>query len=107
MLKVGRITGQSLKIKAGAEMNHESPDLPAAPVLGERYEISRRLREEPWGDVWLARDRLLGAEVGLKVLPREAPEWAAAQGYLRAGGRPGLEAAPSQDPGGLSPGAHR
>jgi cell division septation protein DedD len=60
---------------------HDSPDLPAAPVLGERYEISRRLREEPWGEVWLARDRLLGAEVGLKVLPREAPEWSAAQGY--------------------------
>jgi cell division septation protein DedD len=62
-------------------MKHDSPDLPAAPVLGERYEISRRLREEPWGEVWLARDRLLGAEVGLKVLPREAPEWSAAQRY--------------------------
>lgn len=50
-------------------MTYDSPDLPAAPVLGERYEISRRLREEPWGEVWLARDRLLGEEVGLKVLP--------------------------------------
>lgn len=62
-------------------MTYDSPDLPAAPVLGERYEISRRLREEPWGEVWLARDRLLGEEVGLKVLPREAPEWTAAQRY--------------------------
>jgi len=31
--------------------------------------------------VWLARDRLLGVEVGLKVLSREAPEWTAAQRY--------------------------
>jgi eukaryotic-like serine/threonine-protein kinase len=62
-------------------MQNDSPDFPAAPVLNERYEISRRLREEPWGEVWLARDRLLGAEVGLKVLPREASEWSAAQGY--------------------------
>ncbi len=62
-------------------MKHDNPDLPEAPVTGPRYEISRRLREEPWGDVWLALDRLLGVEVGLKVLPREAPEWAAAQRY--------------------------
>jgi serine/threonine protein kinase len=62
-------------------MKHDNPDLPASPVLAERYEISRRLREEPWGEVWLAQDRLLGAEVGLKVLSREAPEWQAAQGY--------------------------
>lgn len=62
-------------------MNHDSPDLPAAPLLGERYEIVHRLREEPWGEVWLARDRLLKAEVGLKVLPRQAPEWSAAQEF--------------------------
>jgi serine/threonine-protein kinase len=62
-------------------MMHDNPDLPKAPDVGQRYEISRRLRGEPWGEVWLARDRLLGVEVGLKVLPREAPEWSAAQGY--------------------------
>lgn len=71
----------SLKVKAGAKMKHDDPDLPKAPDTGHRYEISRRLRGEPWGEVWLARDRLLGLEVGLKVLPREAPEWTAAQRY--------------------------
>ena len=62
-------------------MQNDSPDLPAPQLPGGRYEISRLLREEPWGEVWLARDLLLGAEVGLKVLPRQAPEWAAAQAY--------------------------
>ena len=62
-------------------MQNYSPDPSAAPVLSERYEVSHRLREESWGEVWLARDRLLGTEVGLKVLPREAPEWTAAQDY--------------------------
>ncbi len=62
-------------------MKHDNQDLPAAAVIAHRYEISRRLREEPWGAVWLARDRLLGVEVALKVLPREAPELAAAQRY--------------------------
>ena len=63
-------------------MQNDSPDLPAPQLPGGRYEISRLLREEPWGEVWLARDLLLGAEVGLKVLPRQAPEWAAAQAYF-------------------------
>jgi len=81
MLNLAGVSGPSLKVKAGAEMMHDNPDLPKAPDTGQRYEISRRLREEPWGEVWLARDRLLGVEVGLKVLPREAPEWSAAQRY--------------------------
>ncbi len=38
-------------------------------VIGERYSLLRQLREEPWGDIWLAQDRLLEAEVGLKLLP--------------------------------------
>lgn len=80
-VEAGWITGPSPKFKAGAEMQNDSPDLPAAPLPGGRYEISRRLRDEPWGEVWLARDRLLEAEVGLKVLPREDPEWPAGQGY--------------------------
>ncbi len=64
-------------------MKHEGPDLAGTAVLGDRYEIARLLREEPWGAVWLARDGLLGTEVGLKVLPREAPEWSEAQGYYQ------------------------
>jgi cell division septation protein DedD len=63
-------------------MQNDRPDLPAPQLPGGRYEISRLLREEPWGEVWLARDLLLGAEVGLKVLPRQAAEWAAAQAYF-------------------------
>ncbi|MCX5892574.1 MAG: SPOR domain-containing protein [Deltaproteobacteria bacterium] len=62
-------------------MQNDSPDLPAPQLPGGRYEVSRLLREEPWGAVWLARDLLLGAEVGLKVLPRQAPEWSAAPAY--------------------------
>ncbi len=64
-------------------MKHEGPDLAGIAILGDRYEIARLLREEPWGAVWLARDGLLGAEVALKVLPREAPEWSEAQGYYQ------------------------
>ncbi len=81
MLNLAGLTGPSPESKAGAEMQNDSPDLPAPQLPGGRYEISRLLREEPWGEVWLARDLLLGAEVGLKVLPRQAPEWAAAQAY--------------------------
>ncbi len=81
MLNLAGLTGPSPESKAGAEMQNDSPDLPAPHLPGGRYEISRLLREEPWGEVWLARDLLLGAEVGLKVLPRQAPEWAAAQAY--------------------------
>jgi len=62
-------------------MQNDSPDSPAVPLLDERYELSRRLREEPWGEVWLAQDRLLEVEVALKVLPRQAPEWSSASGY--------------------------
>jgi cell division septation protein DedD len=45
-------------------------------VIGQRYEILRQLRDEPWGEVWLAQDKVLGVEVGLKLLPKAAPEWA-------------------------------
>lgn len=44
-------------------------------MVGHRYKILRQLREEPWGGVWLALDNLLGAEVSLKLLSHEAPEW--------------------------------
>ncbi len=61
--------------------NHNPDDLPVPLLPDGRYEISHLLREEPWGGVWLARDLLLGAEVALKILPRETPDWAAAQAY--------------------------
>ncbi len=48
-------------------------------VIGQRYEILRRLREEPWGEVWLAQDNILGVEVGLKFFSPEAPGWDPAQ----------------------------
>jgi cell division septation protein DedD len=48
-------------------------------VIGQRYLIVRQLREEPWGGVWLAQDNLLKTEVGLKLLARDAPEWAPAR----------------------------
>ena len=48
-------------------------------IIGQRYLIVRQLREEPWGGVWLAQDNLLRTEVGLKLLARDAPEWAAAR----------------------------
>ena len=44
--------------------------------LGQRYELLRQLREEPWGEVWLAADRLLHTEVALKLYPRADPDWA-------------------------------
>jgi hypothetical protein len=62
-------------------MNHDNPNLTASRMLGDRYEVGHRLREEPWGEVWLARDHLLKEEVALKVLAREAAEWETAQSY--------------------------
>jgi hypothetical protein len=48
-------------------------------MIGQRYLIVRQLREEPWGGVWLAQDNLLRTEVSLKLLARDAPEWAGAR----------------------------
>jgi serine/threonine-protein kinase len=50
--------------------------------LGQRFELLHQLREEPWGDVWLAEDRLLNTEVALKIYPRSAPDWPAGQKIL-------------------------
>jgi cell division septation protein DedD len=47
----------------------------ASQVIGQRYVILRQLRDEPWGGVYLAQDRLLKVEVGLKFIGREAPEF--------------------------------
>ena len=66
--------------KAGLQMTYNRPDHPEPnEVIGQRYLIVRQLREEPWGGVWLAQDNLLRTEVGLKLLARDAPEWAAAR----------------------------
>lgn len=48
-------------------------------MIGQRYLIVRQLREEPWGGVWLAQDNILRTEVSLKLMARDAPEWAAAR----------------------------
>ncbi len=53
-----------------------------AEALGQRYEILRQLREEPWGGVWLAQDRLLGVEVGLKIVTRDASQFSLAREIL-------------------------
>jgi serine/threonine protein kinase len=59
-------------------MTQDRPDLiETHEVIGQRYLIVRQLREEPWGGVWLAKDNVLRTEVGLKLLPRDDPEWAA------------------------------
>jgi eukaryotic-like serine/threonine-protein kinase len=61
-------------------MSTDRPDhLETHEVIGQRYLILRQLREEPWGGVWLAQDNLLRTEVGLKLLSRDDPEWAAAR----------------------------
>jgi len=61
-------------------MTFDRPEHPGtSKVMAQRYEILRQLREEPWGEVWLAQDNILGVEVGLKLFPREAPGWNTAQ----------------------------
>lgn len=57
-------------------------DQEALEELGQRYELLRRLREEPWGEVWLATDRLLHTEIALKILPRTDPDWDAGRKIL-------------------------
>ena len=61
-------------------MTNNRPDHPEThEMIGQRYLIVRQLREEPWGGVWLAQDNILRTEVSLKLLARDAPEWAAAR----------------------------
>ena len=61
------------------------PDDPdGGEVIGQRYALLQKLREEPWGEVWLAQDQLLETAVGLKLIRRDAPEWAAAQKLFAA-----------------------
>jgi eukaryotic-like serine/threonine-protein kinase len=55
-------------------MNFQGSE-PSNPVVGQRYKILRQLREEPWGEVWLAQDLWLDTEVGLKAFTREDEAW--------------------------------
>lgn len=59
-----------------------SASLKASHVVGQRYVILRQLRSEPWGAVYLAQDRLLKVEVGLKFVDREAAEFDLARKFL-------------------------
>jgi cell division septation protein DedD len=63
-------------------MKNAANTLKASQVVGQRYVILRQLREEPWGGVYLAQDRLLKVEVGLKFIGRGAPEFEAAREIL-------------------------
>jgi serine/threonine-protein kinase len=56
--------------------------LKASQIIAQRYVILRQLREEPWGGVYLAQDRLLKVEVALKFISREAPEFDRAKSIL-------------------------
>jgi serine/threonine-protein kinase len=57
-------------------------DVGSPHLIGQRYALVRLLREEPWGGVWLAQDRLLKIDVGLKFCPREAPDFELARDVL-------------------------
>ena len=50
--------------------------------LGQRFELLHRLREEPWGEVWLAADRVLNTDIALKILARTDPDWDLGQKIL-------------------------
>jgi len=64
-------------------MPNHKPDPPEPyQVVGQRYELLRQLRDEPWGEVWLAQDKVLRAEVALKLLPPEAPDRAGAEEFF-------------------------
>ena len=68
-------------------MNQKGHDfLKAGDVLARRYVVLRPLREEPCGGVWLAQDRSLGMDVGLKFMPRRLPQFEAAREALRREG---------------------
>ena len=51
-------------------------------VIGKRYQLLRQLREEPWSDVWLAKDLVLQAEVSLKLIATETPRFERARDLL-------------------------
>jgi cell division septation protein DedD len=68
-------------------MNQNSPNsLKAGDVVARRYVILRHLRDEPCGGVWLAQDRSLGVDVGLKFMPRRSPTFETVREALRREG---------------------
>jgi serine/threonine-protein kinase len=68
-------------------MNQTSPNsLKAGDVVARRYVILRHLRDEPCGGVWLAQDRALGVDVGLKFMPRQSPTFEMVREALRREG---------------------
>jgi len=68
-------------------MNQTSPNsLKAGDVVARRYVILRHLRDEPCGGVWLAQDRALGVDVGLKFMPRQSPTFEGVREALRREG---------------------
>ena len=68
-------------------MDQKGPDcLKSGDVVAQRYVVLRHLREETCGWVWLAHDRSLGVDVGLKFVPRQSPRFEAAQEALRREG---------------------
>ncbi len=68
-------------------MNQTSPNsLKAGDVVARRYVILRHLRDEPCGGVWLAQDRALGVDVGLKFMPRRSPTFETVREALRREG---------------------
>lgn len=68
-------------------MNQVPPNaLKAGDVVARRYVILRHLRDESCGGVWLAQDRSLGVDVGLKYLPRRLPGFEAGREALRREG---------------------
>jgi hypothetical protein len=60
--------------------------LKAGDVVARRYVILRHLRDEPCGGVWLAQDRLLEVDVGLKFMPRRSPQFEEFREALRQEG---------------------
>ncbi|MFZ2088162.1 MAG: protein kinase, partial [Desulfobaccales bacterium] len=68
-------------------MQQMSPNsLKAGDVVGRRYVVLRHLRDEPCGSIWLAQDRSLMVDVGLKFLPRQSPHFEVAREALRREG---------------------
>ncbi len=57
--------------------------LKAGDVVARRYLILRHLRDEPGGGVWLAQDRTLGIDVGLKFMPRRGPQYETVREAMR------------------------
>ncbi|MFP3868572.1 MAG: protein kinase domain-containing protein [Desulfobacteraceae bacterium] len=60
-------------------------------IIGHRYEVIRPVRQEPYGEVLLVHDQLLGVEVGLKILPADESRLNRYLEYYRAEAAGGLK----------------